>query len=92
MNEQSEDLKHDVVLKSRKMLEMNGVLDVTSFDEHEIVILTGTSGASIDGENMKIEKFNAQNGELIVTGKINGIFYYNKDTQKKKRGLASLFK
>lgn len=92
MNEQSEDLKHDVVLKSRKMLEMNGVLDVTSFDEHEIVILTGTSGASIDGENMKIEKFNAQNGELIVTGKINGIFYYNKDPQKKKRGLASLFK
>ncbi len=92
MNEQTEELKHDVVIKSRKQLEMSGILDVTSFDEHEIVVQTSTSGASIDGEGLKIERFNAQSGELLVNGKINGIYYYNKDPQKKKKGLAGIFK
>ena len=38
MNEQSDELKHDVVIKSRKELQMSGIIDVTSFDEHEIVV------------------------------------------------------
>ena len=92
MNEQTEDLKHDVVIKSRKELRMSGILDVTSFDEHEIVVQTSTSGASIDGESLKIERFDAQSGELIVNGRINGIFYYNKDPLKKKKGIAGIFK
>ena len=92
MIETNEEIKHDVVIKSRKRLEMTGVSDVTSYDEREIVVQTGNSGASIDGEELKIERFNSQNGELVVNGKINGIFYYNKEPQKKKKGLSSLFK
>ena len=87
----NEEIKHDVVIKSRKHLEMSGVSDVTSYDEHEIIVQINGSGASIDGEELKIERFNAQSGELIVNGKINGIYYY-KEIQKKKKGITSIFK
>ena len=92
MNEAVEEEKNDVIIKSRKQIQMTGVIDVNSFDEHEIVVQTSTSGATIDGEGLKIERFNSQSGELIVNGKINGIFYYTKEPIKKKKGLASIFK
>ena len=88
----TDEFKQDVIIKSRKQIEMSGVLDVNSFDEHEIVVQTSSSCASIDGENLKIDRFNSQNGELVVNGTINGIFYYNKEPQKKKKGITSFFK
>ena len=53
---------------------------------------TNSACASIEGENLKIDRFNSQNGELIVNGTINGIFYYNKEPGKKKKGIGTLFK
>ena len=92
MSEGNEDLKHDVLLKSRKRMEMTGISDVSSFDEAEIVVQTGNTGVSIEGENLKIEKFNAENGELILNGTINGLFYYSKRPEKKKRSFSDWFK
>ena len=92
MSETTEEIKHDVFIKSRKQLEMSGVADVCSFDEHEILIQIGAQGASIEGEGLKIERFSAQSGELVVNGKINGIYYFNKEPIKKKKGLANIFK
>ena len=92
MGEIIEEIKHDVFIKSRKQLAMSGVVDVSSFDEHEILIQIGTQGASIEGEGLKIERFSAQSGELVVNGKINGIYYFNKEPIKKKKGIANIFK
>lgn len=88
----TDELKQDVIIKSRKQIEMTGVLDVNSFDEHEVVVQTSSACASIDGENLKIDRFNSQNGELIINGTINGIYYYNKEPGKKKKGIGNLFK
>lgn len=92
MYDKSEELKHDVILKSRKRLEMNGINDVLSFDETVIIAQTGVCGISIEGENLKIERFDAENGELIVNGILNGIFYFAKDNSKKKKSFAGIFK
>lgn len=92
MGEIKEDLKHDVLIKSRQRMEMTGISDVSSFDEEEIVVQTAETGMSIEGENLKIEKFNSENGELVLNGSINGMFYYSKKAQKKKKGIGDLFK
>jgi sporulation protein YabP len=92
MSDIGEDVKHDVLLKSRQRMEMTGISDVSSFDEEEIVVQTANSGMSIEGENLKIEKFNSENGELILNGSINGMFYYSKKNTKKKKTLGELFK
>ena len=73
-------------------MELTGADDVTSFDDKEIVVQVSNFGVTIEGEGLKIEKFNSENGELILNGQINGIFYFNKDISKKKKSLGGLFK
>lgn len=80
-----EELKHDVIIKGRKRMELTGASDVTSFDDKEIVVQIGNFGVTIEGDNLKIEKFNSENGELILNGLITGMFYFNKDLSKKKK-------
>lgn len=92
MVEKMDDIKHDVIIRSRKRMEMSGISDVSSFDENEIIVQTGNSGVSIEGENLKIERFDAENGELVINGTINGLFYYVKKAHKAKKSLSSLFK
>jgi sporulation protein YabP len=91
MNELSE-IKHNIIIKSRERTEMTGILDVTSFDDGAIVAQTSDSGISIDGENLKIEKFNAESGDFILNGKINGLYYFNSNHQKKKKSIMGIFK
>ena len=63
---------------------MTGINDVSSYDENEIVVQTDGTGLSIEGENLKIEKFDSEKGELVVNGLIGGIFYFNREIKKKK--------
>ena len=92
MSDISGEVKHNVFIKARQRMEMTGISDVTSFDEEEIVVQTGECGVSIEGENLKIEKFNSENGELVLNGAVNGLFYYSKKPEKKKKPLMGLFK
>ena len=89
---EEEFIKHDVVIKSRKRTEMTGISDVTSFDDGTIVAQSDKFGISIEGENLKIEKFNAESGEFVLNGKINGIFYFTHSAQKKKKSIVDIFK
>lgn len=84
MIENNKNIKHDVIIKSRNRLEMTGISDVISYDENEILVVTDEISISIEGENLKIEKFDSEKEDLIVNGLINGIFYINKDLKKKK--------
>ncbi len=92
MNEYGESTKHDVIIKSREKTEMTGILDVTSFDDGSIIVQTAESGISIDGENLKIEKFDAESGDFILNGKINGFYYFASSSQKKKKSIMNIFK
>ena len=82
--ENTKEIKHDAIIKSRKRLEMTCINDVSSYDENEIIVQTEGTGLSIEGEKLKIDKFDSEKGELIVNGLINGIFYFNKEVKKKR--------
>ncbi|MBQ7353039.1 MAG: hypothetical protein IJW54_03430 [Clostridia bacterium] len=85
MADKIDEIRHDVIIKGRKRMELTGASDVTSFDDKEIVVQVENFGVTIEGENLKIEKFNSENGELILNGLITGMFYFNKDLSKKKK-------
>ena len=91
MEESGKLLDHDVVITSRKKIQMTGINDVTSFDEGQVMAQNTDSDISIEGENLKIERFDAENGELIINGTINGLFYYVKKAHKPKKSLSSVF-
>ena len=71
---------HVMVVKSKE--------EATEPDETEVSFVS----VSIEGENLKIEKFNSESGELVLTGTINGMFYFTKKTGKKKKSIVEIFK
>lgn len=92
MNEAEEMIRHDVTIKARRRTEMSGISDVTSFDDGTVVAQSDKFGVSIEGESLKIEKFDAQSGMLVINGKINGIFYFTHSNQKRRKSIVDIFK
>ena len=92
MEENREPLNHDVTIIGGRMLRMTGISDVTSFDDCQIMAQNSESDISIEGEGLKIEKFDASSGELTVNGKIYGLNYYGTAPEKKKKSFMGFFK
>ena len=68
-------LPHNIVLEDRKHLTVSGVKDVSSFDEINIVALTALGEMTINGNNLKINRFSTDVGELVIDGDISSIIY-----------------
>ena len=92
MNTDSVRKNHSVSIFNRDRAELAGVTEVESFHDTEILLSSPFGDISVEGENLKIEKFNSENGELILNGSINGMFYYEKKPPKKKKSFSDLFK
>ena len=83
--------QHNIVLENRKKLVMSGVLEVESFEDDVVELKTSKGELTIRGENLKMESFNSETGDLLVNGKIYAFVYLN-DTSKKQGFLNRLFK
>lgn len=85
------DKKHNVILEDRKHLVMSGVFEVESFEEDSVVLKTSKGKLNIRGENLKMESFVSETGDLIVSGNIYAFVYLN-DSSQKQSFLSRLFK
>ena len=92
MEERREIKEHNVIITGRCRLEMSGVEDVSAFDEIQIIAKSNDADISIEGDGLKIEKFDCDSGNLVVKGKVNGLNYYNSSKEKKKKSIMTLFK
>ena len=68
-------LPHNIVLEDRKHLTVSGVKDVDSFDEMNIVALTTLGEMTVNGTNLRINRFSTDVGELAIDGDICAITY-----------------
>ena len=84
------DKKFQTVMENREILKLNGVLSIESFGEDYLVLDTELGELSVEGKNLKIESLIKENGDIYITGKINGIFYKEKNDEKSF--LRKLFK
>jgi sporulation protein YabP len=92
MNSQTQpklpEAKHqEIVLRDRAYLKINGVEDVSSFDETGIILKSIFGPISIDGTDLHITRLSVETGELEVNGVIGGVFFFEPAEQQKKRGL-----
>ena len=83
--------QHNIVLENRKKLVMSGVLEVESFEDDVVEVKTSKGELTIRGENLKMESFISETGDLVVNGNIYAFVYLN-DTSKKQGFLNRLFK
>lgn len=88
-----EDIKSNLLLENRKKLTLSGVVEVMNFDEEKIELTTKLGNLIIKGEDLKMNKLDVQNGDVIITGSIASMAYSGKNIKKSNESLLSkLFK
>ena len=75
---------HSFLSESRRNIKINGVEDVISFDEGEVVLQTSCGGMIVEGEELHIGVLSLEQGVVEVDGRIDGIYYFDNTQQKKK--------
>lgn len=84
--------KSTFTLINRKKLSMNGILEVVSFKDVEIILKTSLGDMIIKGEDLKMNKLDVQNGDIVIIGEINSLLYTGKDGGDKESIIRKLFK
>ncbi len=85
-------VSHNIILENRNKLSISGVNDVDSFDDKQISAFTEMGFLTIKGSNLHINKFNTQNGELNLSGKIDSLLYSNREKVSTTNLISKLFK
>ena len=77
-----ENTHQELILKDKKALSLNAVVNILDFSDLEMTIETLFGTVVIEGEDMKIESLSKDDGIINVIGRIEG-FYYKKQREKK---------
>lgn len=87
---------YQLVLNNREILKANGVTEVESFDEKQVIALSKLGPLVIKGERLHITQLNLEEGQLMIEGVISSIQYVeDKQAKIKARSkgvLSRLFK
>ena len=73
--EENLNVVQNVIIESRKRLNVSGVKDVSSFDDETILLDTVFGKMTIKGDGLHIESFNTSTGEIVANGKIHAVVY-----------------
>jgi sporulation protein YabP len=84
--------KSTLSLVNRKKLTMSGILEVVSFKDIEIILKTSLGEMVIKGDDLKMNKLDVQNGDMVIIGEINSLLYTGRDSSDKESILRKLFK
>ncbi|MCF0146949.1 MAG: sporulation protein YabP [Clostridium sp.] len=88
-----EEPRSNIVLENRKKLTLTGVEEVISFDDEKILLNTKLGFLTIKGSELKMNKLDVQNGDVIIVGNVASIVYSSKEIKKEKESIISkLFK
>ena len=88
-----EEPRGNITLENRKRLTLTGVEEVISFDDEKTLLNTKLGFLTIKGSELKMNKLDVQNGDVIIIGNISSIVYSSKEVKKEKENIISkLFK
>lgn len=82
----------NLILENREKLSVTGVVDIHSFDDELVLAQTDLGIITIKGDDLKMNKLNLENNELIVEGQISAIAYSDVVSSKKSGFMSKLFK
>ena len=99
MNErvQASPPQHSLLAVNREAMSVKGVLDVISFDESMVLLVTACGNLAVEGSDLHVTTLDTQNGVVEVTGHLSGVLYDDRDVEggrsdkKGRSGLGRLF-
>jgi sporulation protein YabP len=83
---------HSIILESKKILTMSGIVEVDCFDEKEVRLITKMGELSIQGKGLHINSFSVETGDMVVEGEINAVIYGSSEVKSPLTFLGKLFK
>jgi sporulation protein YabP len=85
--------KSNMTLENRSRLVLSGVVEVICFDDKMIILDTTLGTLTIKGQDLKMQKLDVQNGDVIIIGLINSCIYTTTESKKEKDSIiARLFR
>lgn len=84
-----EDKKSNLMLENRKKLTINGVIEVINFNEDQILLNTDVGTMIIKGQELRMNKLDVQNGDVLITGKVDSFVYTSDKSKDKKDSIIS---
>ena len=86
-------MDNHVKMTNRRLLEIDGVKEVDSFDSEEFLLQTVMGYLVIRGENLQMKNLDVESGHVSIKGKIYEFSYLDEQHGEKAKGLFSkLFK
>ena len=84
-DEKTPTWRHQFNVVDREEMTVDGVVNLGSFDEHEVIMETELGILTVKGTGLNIKQLNLDNGNIIFEGTIKSIVY--DDAVKQKKGL-----
>ena len=72
---------NQLIWEDRKKLTAGGIIQVERFDEQTVVMETDLGTLTVKGENLHVERLNIENGEVAITGHLNGLLYTGNESK-----------
>ncbi len=91
MLEENVNIIQNVIIENRKKINISGVKEVISFDEETILLDSALGKITVKGENLHVESFITDTGELSVNGKIYAAVYMS-DVKSSGGFISRLFR
>lgn len=82
----------NIIMENREKISVTGVIDIHSFDDELVLAQTDLGILTIKGDDLKMNKLNLDNNELIVEGNIIAVAYSDVNQAKKSGFMNKLFK
>ena len=80
-----EENKNSLNLEDRKVLVVNGVLEVVNFNDEKITVNTNLGSLAIKGKNLRVKKLDLENSEIIIHGYVDSLIYSGTKARRKRR-------
>jgi sporulation protein YabP len=81
------EMEHRLSMDNRESISLDGVRNVESFDDQEIILQTSAGGLVIKGRELHITQLNLDQGKLAVEGYVKMLEYMDDGLGKKGRGV-----
>lgn len=78
---------HKLLISDRRSVGIEGVVEVQSFDDEEVVFQTSAGTLLIRGSGLHIKSLNLEGGSAVLEGRLDSMEY--EEVKEKKRSLFS---
>lgn len=83
---------HNLIMENREKLTLTGVIDIHSFDDELVLVETSMGILTVKGNDLKMNKLNLDNNELVVEGRVTALVYSENEIGKKGGMFGKIFK